>query len=32
MDSNCRPGDGAYMAFIEPDGRLRPGHEAFNEF
>ncbi len=32
MDSNCKPGDRAYMAFIHPDGMLRTGHDIFNEF
>ena len=31
-DGNCRPGDRSYMAFIEPDGALRPNHDVFNEF
>jgi endo-1,4-beta-mannosidase len=31
-DFNCRPGDHSYMAFIEPDGTLRPGHEVYNEY
>ncbi len=31
-DRNCKPGDQSYMAFIEPDGSLRQGHEAFNEY
>jgi len=31
-DNNCRPGDQSYMAFIEADGTLRPGHEVFNDF
>jgi hypothetical protein len=31
-DFNCRPGDHAYMAFIEPDGALRPGHDVYNRY
>ncbi len=31
-DANCKPGDRSYMAFIEPSGKIRPGHEVFNEF
>ncbi len=31
-DINAQPGDRGYMAFIEPDGTLRKGHEAVNDY
>ena len=31
-DINARPGDRGYMAFINPDGTLRKGHQVVNEY
>ncbi|MCC6443894.1 MAG: hypothetical protein IT210_10630 [Armatimonadetes bacterium] len=31
-DTNAQPGDRGYIAFIDPQGRLRPHHEAYNDY